>query len=154
MIGRYEDHTLSEDTEIPAATPSDTVDHIVTVSRRTGKGFPLRRTFLQITDDNGDIRPAPLAPLVAAGDRRALLLLLLVLTRASAPPWDAALPAAVWARALGPDLPQSKTATSRIENLVAPGALPAGHPRPPPQDGHRHPATGGRHRRPPVHRAP
>jgi hypothetical protein len=109
--------TATQDTEIPEATPSDTVDHIVTVSRRTGKGFPLRRTFLQITDDNGDIRPGPLAPLVAAGDRRGLLLLLLLLTKASAPPWDAGLPAAVWARALGLDLPQSKTATSTVSKI-------------------------------------
>jgi len=109
--------TATQDTEIPAATPSDTVDRIVTVSRRTGKGFPLRRTFLQITDDNGDIRPGPLATLVAAGDRRGLLLLLLLLTKASAPPWDAGLPAAVWARALGLDLPQSKTATSTVSKI-------------------------------------
>jgi hypothetical protein len=105
------------DADIPVAAPSDTVDHIVAVSRRTGKGFPLRRAFLQVADENGDIRPGPLAPLVAAGDRRGLLLFLLLLTKASSPPWDAGLPAAVWARALDLDLPQSKTATSTVSKI-------------------------------------
>jgi hypothetical protein len=52
--------------------------------------------------------------LVAAGDHRALLLYLLLLTKASAPPWNAALPSAVWARALGINQPMSKTATSIV----------------------------------------
>lgn len=58
-----------------------------------------------------------MASLVTAGDLRALLLYLLLLTKASAPPWDAGLPAAVWARALGLELPQSKTATSTISKI-------------------------------------
>lgn len=109
--------TATEDLDIPVASAADTVDQIVAASRRTGKGFPLRRTFIQRSDNNGDIRPGPLAALVAAGDQRGLLLFLLLLTKASSKPWDAGLPAAVWARALGLDLPNSKTATSTVSKI-------------------------------------
>lgn len=100
--------------EIPVSTSEDTVDSIVEASLRTPSGFPMRRTFLQQRDEEGNPRPGPLASLVGAGDLRALTLYLLLLTKASSEPWDAGLPAAVWARALGIELPLSKSATSTI----------------------------------------
>ena len=51
---------------------------------------------------------------VTNGDQRALLLYLLAMGKASAPPWDTALAAAVWARALGIELPETATAASTI----------------------------------------
>jgi DNA-binding transcriptional ArsR family regulator len=55
-----------------------------------------------------------MAGIVTAGDHRALLLYLLLVTKASADPWDATLPSPVWARALGIPLPTSKTARSTV----------------------------------------
>src|ERR1035437_504148 len=107
----------NERADLPVATAEDTVDDIVRRSGRTGRGFPVRRPFLQQLDEKGELVPGPLAGLVAAGDHRALLLYLLLLTKASAIPWNAALPAAVWARAIGIDLPTSKTATSTISKI-------------------------------------
>lgn len=99
--------------ELPESTADETVDGLVAASRRLG-GFPLRREFLQQADDHDQRIPGPLASLVVTGDRRALLLYLLLVTKASSAPWDARLPAAVWARALGVDLPTTKTAASTI----------------------------------------
>jgi hypothetical protein len=104
----------AQTSDLPVATPGDTVDEIVVGSKRSGNGFPVRQTFLQRRADDGEPRPGPLGSLVAAGDLRALQLFLLLLTKASSAPWDAGLPAAVWARALGLPMPNSKTATSTI----------------------------------------
>lgn len=107
-----------EGTEPPVVTADDTVDDIVARSGRRGAAFPLRRSFLQQPNPDGSgTMPGPLAGLVAAGDLRGLLLFLLLITKASAEPWDAKLPAAVWARALGLPLPTSKTATSTISKV-------------------------------------
>jgi hypothetical protein len=102
---------------MPVASSGETVDEIVAASKRTSKGFPVRQSFLQVRDEEGEPRPGPLGPLVTAGDVRGVLLFLLLLTKASAAPWDAGLPAAVWARALGLPLPNSKTATSTISKI-------------------------------------
>jgi hypothetical protein len=99
----------------PTVSAADTVDEIVTASKRKAD-FPLRRVFLQRVADEGLV-PGPLAGLVKAGDLRALLLYLLLVTKASSPPWDAALPAAVWARSLDLPLPGSKTARSTISKM-------------------------------------
>lgn len=100
---------------LPEVTPAETIDEIVAVSRRTGH-FPLRREFLQRLD--GDRRvPGPFASLVTAGDLRALQLYLLLVTKASSDPWNARLPAAVWARALGITLPTTKTARSTVSKI-------------------------------------
>jgi hypothetical protein len=64
--------------------------------------------------EDGDTAGGPLAQLVKAGDARALHLYLLLATKASSAPWNAALPATVWARALGIPLPETKTARSTI----------------------------------------
>lgn len=99
----------------PKVTPADTVDEIVAVSKRQ-KYFPLRREFLQRTVD-GKPAPGPLSALMRAGDQRALLLYLLLLTKASAVPWDAALPSTVWARALGLPLPATRGARSTVSKI-------------------------------------
>jgi hypothetical protein len=103
---------VSQNAPVPAVSGSDTVDAIVAASKRP-RFFVFRSSFLQRTENEKSVG-GPLAPLVTAGDHRALLLYLLLLTKASADPWDAALPATVWARALDLPLPESKTARSTI----------------------------------------
>ena len=93
------------------ATTHDTVDAIVSSTQRGA--FPLRRTFIQ-QKQGGASRPGPLAAFVAAGDRTALLLYFLALTKASQSPWDVSLHSAVWARAIGLPDPLSGTARGRI----------------------------------------
>ncbi|MEX1171818.1 MAG: hypothetical protein WEG56_04305 [Chloroflexota bacterium] len=108
--------TASDDHEKPPdVTSAETVDAIVEASKRV-QDFPLRREFLQRRVE-AVVVPGPMGALVKAGDHRALLLFLMLLTKASAPPWNAALPAAAWARALGIDLPESKTARSTISKI-------------------------------------
>jgi hypothetical protein len=94
------------------ATADDTVDDIVRISIR--KDFPLRRTFLQLKNEEGKSGPGPLAQFVRSGDHRALVLYLMLITKASSEPWDASLPAAAWARALGIELPTTKSASSAV----------------------------------------
>ena len=101
--------------QIPQVTAAETVDEIVAVSKRPSS-FPLRYEFLRQPVDDG-FKPGPLAPLVKASDHRALLLYLLLLTKACSAPWDSALPAAVWARALDLPLPESKSARSTISKI-------------------------------------
>lgn len=94
-------------------TREDTIDEIVRVSQRKDS-FPLRREFLQHTDAARIRSSGPLASLVSAGDQRGLILYLLLVTKVSASPWDAALPSPVWARALGHPLPNSKAARTMV----------------------------------------
>jgi hypothetical protein len=104
--------TKTLDPTPPKISSTDTIDEIVAVSKRQGS-FPIRRTFLQQMEEDRLVA-GPLAALVRAGDHRGLELYLLLLTKASSDPWDAALPATVWARALGLPLPDTKTARSTI----------------------------------------
>lgn len=90
----------------------DTVDFIVKGSRRRGS-FSLRRTFIQQKHGRETIE-APLASFVSSGDKTALLLYFLALTKASHDPWDVSLHSAVWARALGLPDPTGNTARGRI----------------------------------------
>lgn len=101
--------------EAPKITSNDAVDEIVRVSKRR-KNFGVRLGFVQRTV-NGKKLPGPLADLVTAGDRRGLILYLLLLTKATAKPWNAALPAAAWARALGLLDPENKTARSTVSKI-------------------------------------
>lgn len=94
------------------ATTHDTVAEIVRISNRQ-EATPLRRAFLQQKQGRRTI-PGPLAKLVSAGDRTALLLYLLALTKASSEPWDVSLHAAVWARALGFESPTGASARGRV----------------------------------------
>jgi len=97
---------------MPVSTADDAIDEIVSVAKRV-KSSRLRHEFLQQRHGpNGVVVPGPFAGLVKSGDLSALKLYLLLVTKASAPPWDAALPAVVWARALG--MPETKTSASTI----------------------------------------
>ncbi|MEZ5378222.1 MAG: hypothetical protein R2733_17070 [Acidimicrobiales bacterium] len=96
------------------ASTFDTVDEIIRQSNR--RTTPLRTSFLQQSDENRTL-PGPLAGFVARHDTQALLAFLLVLTKASTAPWETALPSSVWARALGAELPRSKTAGSNMSKL-------------------------------------
>ena len=98
------------------ASGHDTVDAIAGSTRRSA--FPLRRAFIQQKRE-GAPGPGPLASFVSAGDRTALLLLFLTLTKASREPWDVALHSAVWARALGFPEPMSQTARGRVSKAWA-----------------------------------
>lgn len=97
----------------PSVSAADTVDDIVRISNRR-TGAPLRRDFVQQPGRDGKPSAGPLADLVATGDRRGLILYLLLVTKCSAEPWNAALPSAVWARALGHELPTSKSARTMV----------------------------------------
>ena len=93
------------------ATTHDTVDAIAASTRR--KAFPLRQTFVQQKHERASV-PGPLASFVSAGDKTALLLYFLALTKASTEPWDVSLHSAVWARALGLPEPTERTARGRV----------------------------------------
>jgi hypothetical protein len=93
------------------ASPDETVAAIVAQGNRDHT--PVRISFLQRTE-NGEKVPGPIAEFVTNGDRRGLLLYLLLLAKATTEPWDAALSAAVWARALDIPMPMSKGAASSI----------------------------------------
>lgn len=97
--------------EVPA-TPNQTIDAIVDEAGRDHA--PLRNTFLQKPDSESADRAAMLADLVRASDSLGLRLYLTAVLKASSAPWDTALPAPVWARALGHPLPNSKGATGAI----------------------------------------
>ena len=96
------------------ATTHQTVDAIADSTVRSA--FPLRRTFIQ---QSGEEQPPPLATFVTAGDRTALLLYFLALTKASQEPWDVSMHSAVWARALGFPEPSSPGARSRLSKTWA-----------------------------------
>ena len=99
----------SEYAEGKPATTHQTVDAIAKSTARTA--FPLRWTFLQ---QKGQEQSPPLATFVTAGDRTALLLYFLALTKASKEPWDVSLHSGVWARALGFPAPNSPGSRSRL----------------------------------------
>ena len=99
----------SEHDEGKPATTHQTVDAIAESTAR--EAFPLRRTFIQ---QKGAEQPPRLATFVSAGDRTALLLYFLALTKASQEPWDVSMHSAIWARALGFSEPNSLGARSRL----------------------------------------
>jgi len=98
----------------PPAAPSahDTVDAIVAESRRTD--VPIRLEFTQRTAAGGGPEPGPLADFVRAGDKRGLVLWMLALTKASGDDFSVTLAATVWARAMGFELPGTKSARTAI----------------------------------------
>ena len=63
----------------PIASTHDTVNAIVEGSKRK-TNFMLRKEFLQSEEPDSETTSAPLADLVSAGDHRALVLYLLLLT--------------------------------------------------------------------------
>lgn len=83
---------------MPDTPPTPTRQSTVAaIADRSNRSFiPIRRQFVQI--DKG---PGPLATFVTNNDERGLDLYMMVLTACSHEPYDVALPAAVWGRALG-----------------------------------------------------
>lgn len=98
------------------ATPHQTVDALVDRSGRTA--IPIRRAFIQGKVASKSV-PGPMASFVANNDKFGLLLYLLLLTCASAQPYDVTLHSAVWARALGAPEPKSQTARTRVSKAWA-----------------------------------
>ncbi|MCP9489945.1 MAG: hypothetical protein MSC31_08725 [Solirubrobacteraceae bacterium MAG38_C4-C5] len=79
---------------------------------RSGRdGVPLRRSFTQLRTRGGG--RGPLAAFVTGRRRNAFDLYLLAHAAASAPPWDVALDAAVWARLLGISASSATTVLGR-----------------------------------------
>lgn len=101
---------------LPIASPAETVAAIVAQGGRDH--VPVRLAFLQRRVDGRPL-PGPLHEFVANGDRRGLLLYLLLLAKATTKPWDASLPAAVWARALAHPMPNTKAAASAVSKAWA-----------------------------------
>lgn len=90
---------------------------------RSGRDeVPIRRSFVQRPERGGG--PGPLAGFVRHRRVRALDLYLLAHAVASAPPYDAAFPASVWARALGlRDYSSSATLVSKSWTWLEEGRL-------------------------------
>ena len=101
-----------------AATADETIDAILAMTGR--ESTPLRHAFVQQGTPHAP-EPGPLRAFVVNGDRRALLLYALALAKTSAEPWDTALPAPVWARALG--IGQLETAAAAVAMSRAWGRL-------------------------------
>lgn len=95
-------------------TARETLVAIVESAERRLASTPLRRSFLQAKAEDEKRAPAPIAEFVRSSDKTGLNLYLLALTKASAEPWDVALPSVVWARALGLPLPDTASARSTI----------------------------------------
>lgn len=107
---------MSTATPIPHVTSAETVDEILKASKRAAA--PLRVTFLQQERATGGGKGrGPLAKFVRNQDPQALLLYLLLITKASSAPWNSALPAAVWARALGFPNPTGRRALARVSRI-------------------------------------
>lgn len=84
----------------PSETVASQLETIEAMLERSKRGFvPLRRVFVQERQRGGGA--SALAAFVTARRTLALDLYLLVHAIASSPPYDVALPAQVWARALG-----------------------------------------------------
>lgn len=99
--------------ERPVTTGHQTVVAMAERSRRTF--VPLRSRFVQAERTDAETpRPGPLATFMRAGDRRAMVAYLLVLTAASSEPWDVRHASAVWARALGIDVERPTAAVSKV----------------------------------------
>jgi len=96
----------------PEVSAHDTIDQIVRTAKR--HSIPIRTSFLQQPSVTGAVTPGPLSSLVRAGDRRGLVLYLMLMTKASSGDFEVALPATVWARALGIWDPSSRSATSKV----------------------------------------
>ncbi len=85
-------------TSFPIASAQETLDDLLRFSRQRRRATPLRRAFLQVPRASSS--PGPMHLFVAARRGLALDLYLLLHCGAAAAPWDVALPAMAWARAL------------------------------------------------------
>ena len=96
----------------PPPSAHSTIEAIVADAKRAD--LPIRLEFLQQRNADGTLCPGPLAEFVKTGDRRGLILWMLVLTKASGGDFGVTLAATVWARAIGFDLPESKSARTAV----------------------------------------
>lgn len=104
------------DSKHPAATPLETIDALLTRSKRSN--LPLRQSFVQ--QGRGKSRsPGPAAAFLTRRDPRALDLYLLIHAVASAEPYDVTLPAATWARALNLSIDKTGNATKSSRTAVS-----------------------------------
>lgn len=96
-----------------ASTPDETLEDLLGAGRqRRRKVTPIRRSFLQ--DPTGEGGEAPLCWFVGERRPQALDQLMLLHCTASAEPWDVAMPAMAWARALDMrQTPASETTVSK-----------------------------------------
>jgi hypothetical protein len=94
------------------ATPDQTVDAMLDQSGLRDH-TPIRIAFLQ-QKAGRTVTPGPLHLFVSGRDQGGLLQYLFLLAKASDEPWDAVFPSALWARAMGSPLPQSKSAASTV----------------------------------------
>jgi hypothetical protein len=103
MASRPKTSEKLPENEAPA-TPDETLADLLSPTRqRRRASTPIRRGFLQDTEGAGV--EAPLQWFVTERRGRALDLLMLLHCTASAAPWDVAMPAMAWARAL--DMPET-----------------------------------------------
>jgi hypothetical protein len=92
------------------ASPQETLDDLVRFSRQRRTLAPLRRAFLQAPGKRNT--PGPMHLFVSGRRDLAFDLYLLLHCGAAAKPWDVALPAMAWARAL--DRPQTLTSETTV----------------------------------------
>ena len=97
--------------EDPAPTRQETVAAFLAVAARRSAAVPLRTTFVQ-QGERAKPSPGPLQIFVRSHDESALDLFLLHRARASTAPWDVAVDARVWARALGLATPRDSGAAA------------------------------------------
>jgi hypothetical protein len=93
-----------------AATPDETVEHLIKRSGRKGY-VPIRRSFVQSGRQRKPV-PGPAADLLRRHDERGLDLFLLHRALATADPYDVCLDARVWARALNLATPRNTGAVA------------------------------------------
>lgn len=111
------DHDAPETTVPPP--PPTAAETVAEMCRRSGRAAtPIRSSFVQQPPGSNE-RPSVLADFVRRGDRRGLEALLLVLTMASAEPYDVRLESRVWARALNIDAKDHSTAVSKVWTRLA-----------------------------------
>jgi hypothetical protein len=103
MAGRTKTPKMPPVDETPATADETLADLLSPVRQRRRISTPIRRGFLQDTEGEGV--EAPLQWFVTERRERALDLLMLLHCTASAEPWDVAMPAMAWARAL--DMPET-----------------------------------------------
>jgi hypothetical protein len=111
-----------EQTKPNPPTPKAALEAFLEGSGRHGEATPISKLFLQ-RSDGGKLTPSPLASLVRRHDNLGLTLYLLLVTAATAPPWDCTREAIGWARALnlkvkdGYDTVAISRTWRRLENL-------------------------------------
>lgn len=97
------------------ASSSDTIRELLLGRSSRRSSVPIARSFLQEPRPGGG--PGPLSRFVVTRRKRALDLYLLMHAVASSPPFDVAIPARVWARAL--EMPSSAGSAVQISSTIS-----------------------------------